>query len=73
MRVAFRLRTVRVHWHRHRTGGFCGLEVYLRRCCGAAAAAGCALRTAHPSLQVAAAARAVGGRDIGAPLAMLSS
>jgi len=73
MRVAFRLRTVRVHWHRHRTGGFCGLEVYLRRCCGAAAAAGCALRTARPSLQVAAAARAVGGRNIGAPLAMLSS
>ena len=51
----------------------CGLEVYLRRCCGAAAAAGCALRTARPSLQVAAAARAVGGRNIGAPLAVLSS
>jgi hypothetical protein len=40
VRVAFRLRTVRVHWHRHRTGGLLWeLEVYLRRCCGAAAAA----------------------------------
>ena len=32
VRVAFRLRTVRVHWHRHRAGGFCGPAALLRRC-----------------------------------------
>jgi hypothetical protein len=35
-----RLCVCTVHRHRHRAGGFCGLEVHLRRCCGAAA--GCA-------------------------------
>jgi hypothetical protein len=56
-----------VHWHRHQgQGAFVGS----RSTCAAAAALRLA---AHPSLQVAAAARAVGGRDIGAPLAMLSS
>ena len=52
------------------TGTGQGAFVGSRSTCAAAAALRLA---AHPSLQVAAAARAVGGRNIGAPLAVLSS
>jgi hypothetical protein len=70
VRVAFRLRTACACTLCTGTGTGQGPFVGSRSTCAAAAALRLAAR---PSLQVAAAARAVGGRNFGAPLAMLSS